>query len=367
MTWKKTKECFSIEEVNRKRQIELDVVKGIAIIFMVLCHALLDLGGDLETPFGFFIYDVLGGPFAAPVFMFCMGIGIAYSRRSTPSYLLKRGLILFFGGYLLNLIRFTIPILTVYAVTKQQELLEEAYAWFFGVDILQFAGLAFILFAAWKKTRLTWKWLFLFGVVLSLVSFPLNDVGTGDFTIDALLGIFYGTGEVSCFPLFNVFLIPVVGFKIGEILLHLEDKKTIYIRSLIIFLPLSVGIELILHIFGLDYYGDFVQTFWLTIFNIISLCSFCIAWISLWGLIFLSYKKERVPFLSTMSENVTIIYVIHWLLIEWTWAILTLIFDYDVMPYWAWFLLTIPILFGSHFLAIWYRKLRSKSKKNTQK
>lgn len=43
MTWKKTKDCFSEEEVNRKRQPELDIVKGLAIIFMVFCHPLFEL------------------------------------------------------------------------------------------------------------------------------------------------------------------------------------------------------------------------------------------------------------------------------------------------------------------------------------
>lgn len=35
----KIRDCFNKEPVNLGRQTELDIAKGIAIIFMVFCHA----------------------------------------------------------------------------------------------------------------------------------------------------------------------------------------------------------------------------------------------------------------------------------------------------------------------------------------
>ncbi|MGN0137377.1 MAG: hypothetical protein ACI381_02035, partial [Candidatus Methanomethylophilaceae archaeon] len=47
---------------------------------------------------GFF----LGGPAAAPAFMFCMGVTVMFSRRRSPADHIRRGFILLMMGYLLN-------------------------------------------------------------------------------------------------------------------------------------------------------------------------------------------------------------------------------------------------------------------------
>ena len=69
---KKIKNSFVNEPVNLGRQSELDVAKGIAIIFMVFCHSfeiLCDFfNPEISTDFAYGILDVvLGGSFAAPV------------------------------------------------------------------------------------------------------------------------------------------------------------------------------------------------------------------------------------------------------------------------------------------------------------
>ena len=53
------KKCFSNDEINTGRQDELDIVKGLAIIFMVWCHTFDSLGGHMNTPIGFFVDCVL--------------------------------------------------------------------------------------------------------------------------------------------------------------------------------------------------------------------------------------------------------------------------------------------------------------------
>ena len=68
---------FSKDEVNTGRQIELDIAKGFAILFMIWVHTAETFSAG--TGLGYEIVDnFLGGPFAAPVFMVCMGIGMRY-------------------------------------------------------------------------------------------------------------------------------------------------------------------------------------------------------------------------------------------------------------------------------------------------
>ncbi len=43
------KKCFTDNEVNTSRQDELDIVKGLAIIFMVWCHVYRELGSYRDS------------------------------------------------------------------------------------------------------------------------------------------------------------------------------------------------------------------------------------------------------------------------------------------------------------------------------
>ena len=78
---------------NKHRLYELDIVKAIAILFMVFDHLLEEGASDVlaESSFADFIYFMAMIP-AAPVFMFLMGLGFIYSRnRDNYSYFFKRG------------------------------------------------------------------------------------------------------------------------------------------------------------------------------------------------------------------------------------------------------------------------------------
>ena len=89
------KSCFAKDTINLGRQKELDIAKGIAVIFMVLCHGLEIMSWffdpEISYEISYFILDVvLGGSFAAPVFMFCMGLSFAYSRKSDAGDMFRR-------------------------------------------------------------------------------------------------------------------------------------------------------------------------------------------------------------------------------------------------------------------------------------
>ena len=72
---------FSTSEVNTGRQVELDIAKGFAILFMVWVHT-TETFGNYQGIGNVIVEHFLGGPFAAPVFMVCMGIGMCYAKRA---------------------------------------------------------------------------------------------------------------------------------------------------------------------------------------------------------------------------------------------------------------------------------------------
>lgn len=103
-----------------KRYLEIDFVKFAAIIFMIFVyvyevyasHEFLESPG-YENPvlyFLNFIIEFFGGVTAAPAFMFCMGIGITFSKNPTPSKFMKRGVQLLLVGLLVNFLEEILPI-----------------------------------------------------------------------------------------------------------------------------------------------------------------------------------------------------------------------------------------------------------------
>lgn len=98
-------DLFSDEKVNTGRQVELDIAKAFAIIFMVFLHTIMVVKAyspGLSPAYDFIFGNVLGRPYAAVIFMFCMGVGVVYSRHSQWGTMVKRGVTLYLSGILVN-------------------------------------------------------------------------------------------------------------------------------------------------------------------------------------------------------------------------------------------------------------------------
>ena len=129
------------EVVNVGRQKELDWAKSFAIVAMICVHVYEQISVvDTEVvPTDAFriILEFVAGPLAAPLFMFCMGVGIMYSKNTAPAQMVKRAFNLLRNVYLLSFFKGTLP--TAIAIV-----LGFAVPWtlaesFFLVSILQFA------------------------------------------------------------------------------------------------------------------------------------------------------------------------------------------------------------------------------------
>ena len=148
---------ISGEKVNCSRQSEMDLLKAYPILFMVIIHVYenLSIGRIDATPHTWMehILQFLAGPATAPAFMFAMGVGIVYSRKSTPEDLLKRGLKLYLGGYILNAVRS--GILTTIGTTLTGCFDPELTKYLFlNGDLFHFSGLALMLSAVFLQVKL---------------------------------------------------------------------------------------------------------------------------------------------------------------------------------------------------------------------
>lgn len=309
--------------MKKERFIELDIARGLAIVFMILIHALefFPKQSVVDSPTGEII-AFLGCVPAAPVFMMIMGAGVVFSRKNRPKDLLKRGIMIFLSGYLLNILRGTLPALLGWLILGDPSYLPYVFETLFHVDILQFAGLALMALALIGKLKLRNRWLIVLAVVLGAASTMLPSGGNQPLPWAALSGLFVGSSvDISYFPFLNWFIYPLAGYIFGTYLTRADDK-TVYYRNILIgsalafllinAISLAAGLHSGLEYLVFDYHGNYLQH---NLQHALSYVSFVLVWIS-----FLHFASKKIPgwiseTLQRWSRNVLEIYYLQWLLV----------------------------------------------------
>lgn len=311
------------------RLFELDMMKAVVAVCLAVIHVFVECTPDAildQRGVPYFFDSILGGPLAAPMFMFAMGIGLQLGNRQPTVYLLKRGFKLIGLGLLLNVLRFLIPFLLGYAITGDQEFYLDRLPYvFFGSDILIFAGLASLLMSLLQHFRLNRFWILGISAAMSLGAVPLNGLDTGNQALNIFLGHFIGiedaAGMVESFnPLMIWFFLYASGYFFGYYLKRLRDKDRFYKIVTPIGLIISVGFMVIESVYGFGMMGgDGVNVFYHMLLHEQIICVFCA--IGFMGVYHLALKNTPERFKNgviLISRCLTAIYVIQWVLVCWT-------------------------------------------------
>lgn len=313
---------------NRGRQFEVDLIKFLAIPFMICIHFYEQFGAfDFKRvlPDSFFrnAIEFIGGPLAAPVFMFSMGIGMIYTRKNTPKDFMWRGARLLITGYMLNFVRQTLLQLIGLAMGINAGI--DIIGGLLCVDILPFAGMTFLSVGLMRKLKFSsWQ--------ICVIAFLLQSVGIHFVMLHMepgvfqnLLGLLVPTGEWTSFPLTLWLVYPALGMVFGEYLMKCKDKAKAYRKiltcSVVFFAALTSAllytgydVRLIYALSGNSYYHQSIlSTLWITpiIMTLIAACY----------LIFGKSQKNRVgTFIRYCSINLNTVYIIQWLIIAYSVA-----------------------------------------------
>lgn len=337
--------------VNTKRQAELDIARGLSVLFMVLIHTLqYSTQPSVEqSSMGTIIY-FLGGVPAAPVFMFLLGVGIVYSKRADPTYLIKRGSIILLLGYVLNAMRDSMPALLFGWMNNDSELFASSVYYFFSVDILQFAGLALIFFGLVKKFTFNNYVVLFLGLYFSLVNLFLLQIQVDNFLLFLLTGLFWGSHQLSEFPFLTWIFYPIAGYFFGQLLIHCLDKTKCYtIVFFVALVILLISTFVFSEILELNIF-DNTRYFHHTLAENIIYTAFVLCWLCI-----LAFSSSYIPaiiskIITRWSQNVLEIYIIHWILIGWTTYF---IYHLSVIEY---IIYAIVIMIISDSLAYVYRQ-----------
>ncbi len=325
MAAKLRERVFYDEPLNTGRQHEFDLARAVVIFFLALIHVTIECSTDEMLTSGIpYLFDtVIGGPFSAPMYMFVMGVGMFYTKKSRPKDHFKRGLKLLILGYILNICRFLIPYSIGYAITGDFETyIEPLLTKMLGNDVLVFAGIAMMLMAGLIALK-TPRWALLsIAVVFSGLGTVLNGIDVGNDVGNIFLGYLIGTENAACtihsyFPLLNWFIFPVAGYLFASILVKVKDKKTFYL----LFSPACLVITIVYFICGIVYtlgmFGEGQYCFYhMTIVDAFFSMTLTLGLIGLYYFISLVMSRKALSVMGDVSRNITYVYFIHWIFVS---------------------------------------------------
>ena len=349
------KGCFANEPINLGRQKELDIAKGIAIIFMVLCHGFEILSWffdpEISTDVAYFILDVvLGGSFAAPVFMFCMGISFAYSRRTGAGDMLNRALKTAGMVLLFEIARTALPGLLQWVISGDPECIEYVDI-FFSVDILQFVVMAMLVIALLKKLKVKPYVMVIIAAICSVIGQLLQGVTTGSYIGDVAVGFLWNSREYAYFPLLNWLIFPVCGYAFSSMWQRLQNKERFFRLVTPISWVISVAYFVSMIFLG-EYYLSGGEYYGLGILDAAFSLIVCFAMIGL-GYYLNKWGGCISNWLSSMGNRVTSIYCIHWTIYCFLYAFLFCYLE-SYVSQWVMLLIGVVVLIVSDLLSRMY-------------
>lgn len=296
---------------SKKRIGTPDLLKGLAVVLMIQVHimelfAQQDLYDSLIGKISLF----LGGVPAAPVFMTVMGYLVAYSNKK-PVFLIKRGIKLFVAGIILNI---GLNLHLIYNVLfKGWQINIGQYI--FGVDILHLAGMSLIVIALlsviFRKNRIYY---FLIAIGIAALSTLLNREEPVTGVSSYITAFFTGGQGWAYFPLIPWLAYPLTGYAFRLFEVSYEDKITVKNKLIL------TAVSGVLFIFTAGYATEVSH-------NLKEYYTHGVVFF-LWALSFIALLTSVASlseneagdtmvfrYLKWLGKNVTVIYIIQWLLI----------------------------------------------------
>jgi uncharacterized membrane protein len=300
-----------------------DLARGLAIVFMIGVHVLWHWGAPetWTSPIGQAI-SFLGGPTAAPVFMFLMGASLAFSSRSSFSSLVVRGLWLLWLGYLLNFLRGVIPAylgLQAGIVTPDQ-IAPFTLPWLATtVDVHHMAGLSLIAIAALRvAVRPSWTWL---GVAaLVVLSGPVvRGLDFGTSLLDGPLTPVLGGAPNVYYAVVPWIAFPLCGAVFGSFVARAAagaGRSAVFRRGALLGVALCMAGGAL---FVVDPPSFDVGTYWrMPPSYFVAISGLVLVWLWACDVVIRRVPANRIfTFLYGWSASVIAIYFTHWLVVGW--------------------------------------------------
>ena len=342
---------------------ELDLLKVVAIVAMIVCHAVYMLGAHqphYEQDVAYFVGDVIFGCYlaVAHAFMFAMGVGIVISEKNKPADLIKRGIFLYIAAFVLNFFRYGIYAL-IDGLIEGQFPEETAYA-FLVQDIFHFAGLALIFTGALRALKLKEWHICLIGVAFSVAGGFLAFLYDGQPAWDYILGhLVVTTEDGSTFAFLNWYIFVGCGLLFGRIIKEANDKDKLYRILLFVSVPILIAYIVLTCLFGTFFSAKNGWYYAISLPDAIGLLSIDTTLLAAFYFLKRKMPARLLSVCDEMSRNLTPIYVAQWCVIGFVDSVFCYLLEW-VIPYWAEYLFGVALIFICYWIAKGWRAFQRK-------
>lgn len=244
---------FDKKPINTSRQSEFDYLKGFFMVFIFLIHSYQATSSYedivIKIVYGF---ATLSG---AAIFIFVMGMGTVYSRRSQPKALAKNGVVMIAYQYLSNVAyvaALSLPYLFVRNNLSDKQVyydLLKVYIQY--INIFFIAGIIYLAFALAKKCKLPAVGYAVVGLIFAIAAPFIYGKPVDVPVLGYIVKIIIGEDYFVSFPAIYFLSYAFLGVSFGHLLQRVKDKKAFYGFVM----PISAVIVIAWWIFTINKYG----------------------------------------------------------------------------------------------------------------
>lgn len=280
---------------EKLRMPELDLMRGLAVIFMIAVHSQMiysyrHVGKEL---WGRIIY-FLGEAPSAPTFLYLMGFLVGVKPRGPFAAIAKRAGMILLAGYALNFLRLSLPL------WLGVPLKGDPWDALWMIDILQLAA-PMMIFLWWVKPWPKW------GLALLVAGITLlAPLVWGLTSSPHPLDFVWGKGYLVFFPFFPWAVFPIFGLLCSQI--------TAKQRVVASYLLIAAGIS---SIFLFTFDREFFTYYHTFPGRVIWMLGFCGLWHSLAAIVVNRLPALVMRGMKFFSVNVTSAYFFSWMFINW--------------------------------------------------
>ena len=334
---------------------EFDLLKAIAILGLPAVHLIEEgvyhdfLSDGVLSLESVIVALCMMGP---SVFMICMGFTMG-GARSSPKIFLNMGVRFLMLGALLNLVRWFIPAMILWAVRGDSPLKEIGFC--LASDIYFFVGFFCIFYALIRKLKINSTGL----IVCSIVMLSLNTLLTPltakldpGVIVDCLLGNIVYMSDTSCFPLLSWAIFPSVGIVLGDVLKKMDDERRgKFMTRLMVFSPMIFA-SFIIFLWSYDFdilkvmvspLNDYITD----LPNVILMITLALF---LFGALYypckLLDKTRFMNFMVRISTYIVPFYLLQWVLVAWVFFCMDIFSMSSGALSIEWYLLCVVVVTG---------------------
>lgn len=334
---------------------EFDLMKALAILGLPIVHLLEEgiyndyVSENVYKLEAFIVALCIIGP---SIFMMCMGFSMGGSRNSYSSTL-RQGLRFLTLGAILNLLRWVLPGLLLFAVHRESmvdEILD-----LLSSDIYYFVGIFLIFYAFMLKLRLKTFDILVISIIMltvnTLLTPVMSEAVTNQYLI-RLLGNFIYINETSCFPLLSWAVFPTTGILLGDVIKKATDEKRASIMKYMLFFSPIVFFS---YLVSLRLYGHDVMKVMVSPLNsYITDLPNVILMISLALFLFALFyyacnlidKTGFMKFMVKISTYIVPFYMLQWILVSWVFYGMDLFQCEEGVLTLTWFIIAAVLITG---------------------